>query len=92
MVICPNIFMKGNLKVNGNIEFYTDFVGTIQATHHVVLNPGVRIESDIKSGSLRVEKGANLVGNLQIGEARKPLSRLRSWFNKNLTRQPLEKE
>ncbi len=82
MVICSNLVMRGDLKVNGNVEFETRFIGAVRASGEVLLLPGSDLESNVRCGSLRVRPGALLKGRLQVGAARKPLSRLMSWFNK----------
>jgi cytoskeletal protein CcmA (bactofilin family) len=81
MVICPNIVMQGNLKVAGDIEFFTNFTGNVRSTGQVRIRSGVHLALDLQCDSLWLEPGASFKGSLQVGEARKPLSRLWSWFN-----------
>ena len=80
LVISPNLVMRGDLKVGGNVEIGTDFTGSLCARGDVHVHSGVKVESDVTSASLRLDPGSTLKGHLQVGEARKPLSRFLNWL------------
>ena len=80
--VCPNIVLKGDLKVGADVEFSTDYKGKLRSTGQVRIRAGVSLESDVTCDSFWLEPGASFKGNLQVGDARKPLGRMWSWFNK----------
>lgn len=74
--------MDGEIKVAGSLRVENDFCGKIQAKESVYFPAGVKVKADVAAGALRLESGALLRGRLQIGEARKPLQRMRSWWRR----------
>jgi hypothetical protein len=82
IVLSQALRMAGELKVGGDLRVENDFCGKINAKGLTHFPSGITVKADVVAGGLRLETGALLRGRLQIGEARKPLQRMRNWWHR----------
>ena len=69
----PTIRLMGDLTVLGNARIECEIHGKVTVTEHLEVDRGAIILGELRSGSLRIEPGAQVKADLMVGHGLRPV-------------------